>query len=134
MNLLTRSEDIGKLLLRLSVGILMLFHGVSKLRNLETLGFIKNKLTMFSMPELLAYGVFLGEIVAPLLVIIGIYARFGGFIIFINMLFAIVLVHSNDLFALTDHGGWRLELQGLFLFGSLVIALIGSGRIAAKPD
>lgn len=134
MNLGAQSEDIGKLILRLTVGILILFHGVAKLLNLETLSFIKSKLVEFGMPELLSYGVFLGEIVAPLMLILGIYARFGGFIVFINMIFAVFLVHSHDLFTLTDHGGWRLELQGLFLFCSLAIVFIGSGRIAVKPD
>ena len=50
------------------------------------------------------------------------------------MLFAIILVHANDLFSLTDHGGWRLELQTFFLMGALIIMLIGSGRFAIKPD
>jgi putative oxidoreductase len=112
----------------------MLLHGIDKLTNLNALNFIKNQLEGIGMPAVFAYGVYLGEIVAPLLLILGIYSRFGGFLIFINMLFAIVLVHMNDLLSLTDHGGWRLELQALYLMSGLVIMLIGSGKYAIKPD
>ena len=134
MNMATQSDDIGKLILRLMLGVLMLFHGVAKILNMGTLDFIKSKLVDFGMPDLLAYGVYIGEIVAPLLIIFGIYTRFGGFIIFVNMIFAIFLVHAHELLSLTQHGGWALELQGFYLLSALVIVLVGSGRIAVRPD
>jgi putative oxidoreductase len=52
----------------------------------------------------------------------------------VNMVFAIVLVHSGELFLLTKNGGWQLELQGMFLFGALAIVFLGSGRMAVRPD
>lgn len=134
MSSIVRSEDVAKFILRVSVGTLMLFHGVAKLLNLQTLSFIKNQLVEFGLHPVLAYGVFVGEFVAPLLLILGIYARFGGFLIFVNMLFAIILVHLNDVLSLTQHGGWSLELQALYLVSGLVILLIGSGQYAIKPD
>ena len=134
MSSIYRSEDIAKFILRITVGLLMLFHGAAKLVNLRTLDFIKNQLEAVGMHPVIAYGVYVGEIVAPLLLVLGIYSRFGGFLIFINMLFAIILVHANDLFSLTEHGGWRLELQAFYLVGGLIIMLIGSGRFAIKPD
>ena len=51
-----------------------------------------------------------------------------------NMVFAIVLVHTGELFMLTQHGGWALELQGLYLFGALAILFLGSGSMALKRD
>ncbi len=134
MNSIYRSDDVAKLILRVSTGLLMLFHGVAKLVDLQTLGFIKSQLGLIGMHPVFAYGVYVGEIVAPLLIILGIYSRFGGFLIFINMLFAIGLVHSNDVLSLTEHGGWRLELQAFYLVAGLVILLIGSGRYAIKAD
>lgn len=134
MNSIYRTEDLAKFILRITLGLLMLFHGVGKLVNLQTLGFIKNQLEGIGMHPIFAYGVYVGEIVAPLLIILGIYSRFGGFLIFLNMLFAIGLVHMNDLLNLTEHGGWRLELQAFYLIVGLVIMLIGSGRYAIKPD
>ncbi len=134
MNGIYRSGDLAKLILRVTVGALMLFHGVAKLLDLQSLNFIKNQLEVFGLHPVFAYGVFVGEIVAPLLLILGIYVRFGGLLIFINMLFAIILVHMNDLLSLTQHGGWSLELQAFYLVTGLVILLLGSGRYAIKPD
>ena len=126
--------DLGRLALRLTVGILMLFHGVAKLGNHEALQFITRQLESFGLPGILAYAVFIGEIVAPIMIIVGILTRFGGFILVINMIFAIVLAHANEVFSLTQHGGWALELQGFYLFCSLAIVFLGSGRYAAVPD
>jgi len=134
MNSFYRGEDIAKLLLRITLGGLMLFHGIAKLINLESLGFIKNQLEGIGVHPVFSYGVYIGEIVAPLLIILGIYTRFGGFLIFVNMIFAIILVHANDLLGLTEHGGWSLELQAFYLIVALVLVLLGSGRIAVKPD
>ena len=134
MTELLKNDAAGKLLLRLTVGGLMLFHGISKLFNPGTAGFIGSKLADAGLPEALAYGVYIGEVVAPLMIIVGLLSRAGAALIVINMLFAIILVHAGDLFALTEHGGWRLELQGFYLFGSLAIVFLGSGRYAWKPD
>lgn len=48
----------------------------------------------------------------------------------INMLFAIGLAHRNDIFSLGNSGGWALELQGMFLFTAIALALIGPGRFS----
>ncbi len=129
-----RSEDIAKFILRMTVGILMLFHGVDKLLDLQTLNFIKIQLEGLGLHPVVAYGVYVGEIVAPILLILGIYTRFGGFLIFINMLFAVILVHVDDLLSLTQHGGWTLELQAFFLITGFIVMLLGSGRYAIRPD
>jgi putative oxidoreductase len=134
MTELLKNDAAGKLLLRLTVGGLMLFHGISKLFNDGTVGFIGSKLADAGLPEALAYGVYIGEVVAPLMIIVGLLSRVGAALIVINMLFAILLVHTGDLFALSDHGGWRLELQGFYLLVSLAIVFLGSGRYAWKPD
>jgi putative oxidoreductase len=120
--------------LRLTLGVLILFHGVGKLLHPDSLEFIGGRLAGLGLPEALAFGVYLGEVVAPLMIILGIFTRVGGLLIVINMIFAIVLAHTGDLFMLGEHGGWRLELQGFFLFCALAIMFLGSGRFAVKPD
>jgi putative oxidoreductase len=82
----------------------------------------------------MAYGVYAGEIIAPLMVLAGFYARIGGLIIVVNMIFAILLAHAGDVFSLTQHGGWALELQAFYLLGGLAVVLLGSGKFAVKPD
>ncbi len=134
MSLPFQNDALGKLTLRLSVGVLMLFHGVYKILNPASLDFIGKQLAGMNLPQALAYGVYLGEVIAPLMIILGIFSRFGGLLVFGNMLFAIALAHRSQLFSLTDHGGYALELQIFFLLAGLAVFFLGSGRIAVKPD
>lgn len=131
---LLKNDAAGKLVLRLTVGILMLFHGAGKLLHPGSLDFIGSKLAGMGLPESISWGVYAGEVIAPLMIILGIQSRLGALLVVVNMLFAIGLVHMGDIFALTEHGGWRLELQGFYLFGGLAILFLGSGRYAIKPD
>jgi putative oxidoreductase len=134
MSALLHNDAFGKLLVRLSVGVLVLFHGVAKILHPESLGFIRSLLETANLPTALAYGVYVGEIIAPLMIILGIYCRLGGAIVAVNMVVAIWLAHSTDLFSLSEHGGWALELQGMYLFCSLALVFLGSGRYAIRPD
>ena len=112
---------------------MMLSHGMGKFAP-QSIEFISTKLTAVNLPAELVYGVYLGEIVAPILVIIGLFTRLGGWIMVVNMLFAIGLVHMNDIFALTERGAWAIETQALFLVVSLAVAVFGSGKYAVKPN
>ena len=131
---LIRDDALGKLLIRLTVGGLLLFHGVAKVLDPDSLGFISKMLVGVDLPGELAYGVYIGEIVAPLMIVLGVYCRLGGLVAAVNMLVAIWLAHSGDIFSLGEHGGWALELQGFYLFCSLALVFLGSGRYAIKPD
>jgi len=119
-------DDAGKLVLRLTVGILILLHGIAKLLN--GIGPIEGMLVARGMPAFVAWGAYIGEVLAPLLLIIGIYTRAAAIIVMVNMVVAIALAHSAELFQLGKTGGWALELQGMFLFGALAIVLLGAGR------
>jgi putative oxidoreductase len=122
------NDDIGKLVLRLTLGILMLLHGIAKMR--YGVSGIEGMVTGHGLPGFLAYGVFIGEVLAPLLVILGFYARIGGLLMAGNMVVAIALAHSSQLFSIGKSGGWELELQGFFLFTAIVVALIGPGKFS----
>ncbi len=127
-------DDLGRMVLRLTLGCLLLFHGFAKLGDGGSLKWIGSQLASAGLPEFIAYGVYVGEIVAPLMIIAGVYCRIGGLLVFVSMLFAVLLAHSPELLSLSEHGGWALELQGFYAFGGVVIALLGSGRFAIKPD
>jgi len=127
-------DDIGRLVLRLTLGVLILFHGVAKILNPNVLGFIGGKLAEFGLPHGMAYLVFVGEVIAPLIIILGVYARIGGLLVAINMLFALALAHPTQLLALSKTGGWAIELEAIYLFTGLAVLLLGSGKIALKPD
>jgi putative oxidoreductase len=125
---MNRYDDVGKLVLRLSVGILMLIHGLHKL--MYGISGISAMVQANGWPAWVSYGVFIGEIIAPVLMIIGLLTRASALIVVINMLVAIYLAHSHQLLHLTKTGGWLLELQGLYLFGALAIVLLGAGRFS----
>ena len=91
------NESIGKLILRVALGGMILMHGIAKLTG--GIDFITGSVTAAGLPAFLAYGVYVGEVLAPLLVITGFYSRIGAAIIAINMLFALGLVHGAELFA-----------------------------------
>ena len=134
MNFSFQGDAVGKLILRLTVGGLILFHGVSKILHPESLGMITKQLQNAGLPGAVAYGVYVGEVVAPLMIILGIFSRIGGLVVAVNMLFAIWLVHTSQLFTMSKTGGWALELQGFYLVCGLAIFFLGSGKLAIKPD
>jgi putative oxidoreductase len=122
------ADDLGKLLLRLVLGWLILMHGIHKL--IHGISGIEGMLEGAGLPGFLAYGVYLGEVIAPILLIIGWHARVGAALIAVNMVVAIALAHPHELFDVTRHGGWALELQGMFLFAAVALAFTGPGRIS----
>ena len=124
------NESIGKLILRLALGGAILLHGIAKLSG--GVSGISGMLAGVGLPAFFAYGAYVGEVIAPLLLILGWYSRIGAALIAINMLFAIGLAHQSELFAFGDHGGWALELQGMFLFTAIALALIGPGRFGVN--
>ncbi|HEY2254056.1 MAG TPA: DoxX family protein [Variovorax sp.] len=123
-----RSDDTGKLVLRVTLGVLLLLHGIAKLS--EGVGPIGGLLAAHGLPSALAYLVFVGEILAPVLLIAGIYTRPAAWIVVANMLFTFWLVHMHNLWAIGKSGGWAHELEGLYLFGALAVALMGAGRFS----
>ena len=62
MNQNTQS-DLGKLILRIALGLLVLLHGISKLRH--GVGPIEGMVVAHGWPSWIAYGAFVGEVVGP---------------------------------------------------------------------
>jgi putative oxidoreductase len=123
-------QDLGKLILRVVLGALILLHGIAKLR--FGLDPIEGMLQSHGLPHFLAYGALVGEVLAPLLLILGWYGRIGAALIAVNMLFAFVLAHTGQLGRLNEQGGWALELQGMFLASSLALLLLGPGKYSVN--
>lgn len=121
-------EDFGKLVLRVVLGVLVLLHGIAKIKG--GVAGMAPMLSGFGLPAWVAYGVYLGEVLGPAMIILGLFSRTGAFLIFVNMIFAIVLVHMGDLLTLGKQGGWALELQGMFLFTALALMFMSPGRYA----
>ena len=58
----------------------------------------------------------------------------GGLLIVVNMLFAMMLAHTGDLFSLSEHGGSAVELQLFYLLTAAAVMFLGSGKLAFKQD
>jgi putative oxidoreductase len=124
----TREEDVGKLIVRLAIGVLLLLHGIAKIRS--GIGWMAGPLGNAGLPAFLGYGVYVGEVVAPLLIIAGKFTRLAGVVVAINMCAAIMLVQRDNIAALNQGGGWAIELEMLFLLGGIALFFLGSGRFA----
>lgn len=126
------NDNLAKLILRLGVGGMLLLHGIHKA--LHGIGFIKALVTAQGLPEVIAYGVYIGEILAPIFLIIGWKSRFWAGIVAFNMAAVLYLTHMGDLFTLGSHGGWAVELPMFYLLGAVAITLLGSGKYAIMRD
>lgn len=120
--------DIALLVARVGVGSMMLLHGIGKLNS--GIVWLEQLLQLNGFPAVLAYGVYLGEIVAPLMLIIGFWVRPAALILLINMLFAVMLTHTNDLLSLSPQGGWMIELQAFYMLAGICLLIAGGGRFA----
>jgi putative oxidoreductase len=122
-------ESAGKLILRIVLGFAILLHGIHKLSG--GVDWLDGMLANEGLPAFFKYGVYIGEVIAPLLVIAGWYSRIGAWLIAVNMLFAFGLVHGGQLFAIDPQsGGLGLEKQYMFFFVAIALGLLGPGRYA----
>lgn len=120
------SDDIAKLLLRLMIGWVMLPYGIDYAK--DGLDFIFEVLKNNGLPSLLAYGVLVGEIAGPILVLIGWWSRIGGALIFFTMLMSILLAHRDIMFEYNEFGGWSIALNAMLSLGGLAIFFAGAGK------
>ncbi len=126
------TENIGKLTLRIMLGGMMLFHGIDKA--LHGVGFIKGLVAGQGLPEIFAYGVYVGEILAPLFLLLGWKSRIWAAVVAVNMVAAIYLTNLKGLVTLGAHGGWGVEVPMFYLLSALAVMLLGSGKYAIMRD
>ena len=125
-----QNEDLAALFLRLGVGGLMLPHGIHKLMHgYEVIG---SMLSDAGLPEALRHGVIVGEVLAPFLIVIGLWTRPSALALVGTMVMSIVLAFRDKLFTLNSFGGWVIELNMLFLLGGLALIFLGSGKYSVS--
>lgn len=126
LNRLLSHEDAGRLLLRLSVGGLMLFHGMSKL--MTGASGIKALLASYGLPEFIAYGTILGEVVAPIFIILGILTRPSALLVAFTMVIAWLMIGLDKTFVLDKTGAWAIESIVYFFLSGIALAFLGEGK------
>ena len=115
-----RYPDLGLLLLRITFSLLMMTHGFPKLMR-----FVEGDFALVGDPIGLgavfsSILVLAGEVVSPVLVLIGLQARAASVITAITMTVAAFVVHGHDPIA-------KKELALLYLVGFAIIGLMGPG-------
>lgn len=132
VNKMFSNDDLGKLLLRFAVGGLMLFHGIHKL--IDGVGGIGGMLAAKGLPEFIAYGVLVGEVVAPVLIIVGVLTRPAALTLAFTMVVAWLMVGLGKTWALDKTGAWAIESLVYFFIAALAIAFFGAGRYSLARE
>ncbi len=119
--------DGVQFLVRVALGAVVLFHGVFKLQH--GVEWVKGPLGEVGLPGVLAYGLYLAEVAAPVLVILGLFSRPAALVIAFDMAMAMLLVLRGRVFSINPQGGgWAIELEFLILVMAVAVTLQGAGR------
>ena len=76
----------------------------------------------------MAYVYNFGEIIFPILIILGLFTRISSLFFALTMVFAIFLAHSSDILTLGKTGGLVIELPLIYLLGAVSLMFIGAGK------
>ena len=118
---------------RLGLGVCLFMHGFAKI--LHGIGGVKSILTKAGLPEIVAYGSYIGEVVAPIMIILGIFSRIGALLVIGTSLTIMYAYHGlGNLLELTNVGGFKAEILYLYIALSLCIIFSGSGKYAIRKD
>ncbi|WP_192457428.1 DoxX family protein [Musicola keenii] len=132
INQLLDKPDLGKLILRVSFSVLMLFHGIHKV--IAGIGGIQGMLAAKGLPGFIGYGVFVGEVITPVLMIFGILTRASALAFSFTMIVAFLLAHPEAIFTLDKTGAWGIESVAVYFFAGITIALLGSGKYSVMSN
>ena len=86
------------------------------------------------MPGFIAYGVLVGEVVAPCLLILGILTRPAALVLAFTMIVAWLMVGMGETGSLDKTGAWAIENLVYFFIGALAIACLGAGRFSVARN
>lgn len=79
------------------------------------------------LPEFIAYGNLIGEVIAPVFMIIGYKTRIAALVVAFNMLMSVLIAHRHIMFARNDFGGWMIELNVFYFMTASAVFFAGSG-------
>ena len=118
--------DLGKLILRLTCGGLLILHGSHSL--IHGIQHVKDMVRNAGLPEFIAYGNLIGEVIAPVFMIIGYKTRIAALVVAFNMLMSVLIAHRDIMFARNDFGGWMIELNVFYFMTASAVLFFGAGK------
>ena len=108
-------------------------HGFAKI--LHGIDGVKGILAKAGLSEIMAYGSYVGEVIAPIMIILGIFSRIGALLVIGTSLTIMYAYHGlRNLLELTNVGGFKAEILYLYIALSLCIIFNGSGKYAIRKD
>lgn len=118
-----KNYDIGLLILRIGVSVLMLTHGLPKLIELinGNTAIVGDPIGVGTLISSIL--VVVGEVLAPILITIGLKTRIAAVLAFITMAVAAFIVHGGDPIA-------KKEMALLYFIAFLALALMGAGKFS----
>ena len=135
--LLSTKCSIAALIARLTLGLVMFPHGAQKTLGWYggngfggTMGFFTE---MMHIPVALAFLAIMAEFLGSLGLIVGLFSRVAAFGIAVNMIVAIVIVHSTNGFFMNWFGkqtGEGFEYHLLAVGLSLIVLIQGGGSLS----
>lgn len=125
-------QHIGLLLIRVSIAFTMLLYGISKLN--YGINYIHDLLEQYGLPTLLGYGVYVGEVIAPVLIIFGFRTKLAGIVFAFNCFVAILMDRLPDVFSLNEHGGWAIGLIFIYMIFGVAMFFMGAGKYALSTN
>ena len=121
----TWAGDLASLALRLALGVVMAFHGLDKVGDVEGFAGFVDSLGV-PAPTLMAYVVTYLELLGGIALILGLATRYVSALFAIEMVFTIALV-KIDVGLIAAEGGAGAELDLLVLAIALSLLLTGAG-------
>lgn len=125
----TKQFDIATLILRSSLGVMFIAHGLLKVLVFTLPGTVQF-FESVGFPGWMAYVVAYSEIGGGVLLIAGVYTRVVA-LAFIPILLGSLFVHIGNGWLFTNaNGGW--EYPAFLTIIAVVVALLGSGKYAVS--
>jgi putative oxidoreductase len=129
----TRLAPYGALLLRVSMGVLFLLHGLYLKVFVFGMAGAGKYFVSLGLPDWFAWVVVLYETIGGLALILGVYTRWVAIFLSVHLLFAAYIGHGANGWMFTAKGG-GYEFPVFWAIACFALALIGSGAHALKPE
>ena len=119
------STDTGLLIIRVSFSVLILFHGWYKIR--YGIDMPMGRMESWGIPGFLMYFAYVSEVVAPLLIIAGIFHRLSILTI-VGTMIVIMYIEIKTGLSFDQFGALNIEKQLFYLFTSIGLFFTGPGE------
>jgi putative oxidoreductase len=124
------NSDVGLLIVRIALGGIIFFHGFHKI----THGIADQYqiLADNGIPGVFIYFVYVSEVLAPVLIVLGIFTRLSSLAIIVTMI--VVFYALPFPIGIDEHGAMNIESQLYFLLLAVALFFTGPGRYVLKKN